>query len=114
MKYSFECEIKTNNDGIRNAVKQLIPSKDDPRVWDEEYECSEAPDIEDGVMAFICMVRFYTKADRNGVLASLNGLEPIVINACESGSFYKGHKCYHDEDSPRPCEPEPESEVRKN
>lgn len=112
MKYSLDCHIITNNSGIRNAVKQLIPSINDPRVWGGEYKFKEDLN-EDGIMVFHCMVRLYTEDDRNGVLSSVKGLTGI-IHACEKGSVVKGHKCFHDETPQKPCEPEPETEMRKS
>jgi hypothetical protein len=103
MKYSLDCHIRTNNDGIRNAVKQLIPDASDSRVWDGEYQHSETED--EGVMAFSCAVRFNVEADRAAVVASVKGLAGI-INACEVGSFVREHKCYHDEEVPKACEEE--------
>ena len=105
MKYSLDCHIKTNNNGIRNAVKQLIPSKDDSRVWGGQYDNTENPDPEDGIMVFSCMVRFNMESDRAALTASVKGLAG-VINACESGSFVREHKCYHDETPQRKCEEE--------
>ena len=100
MKYSLDCYIRTNNNGIRNAVKQLIPDKNDSRVWDGEYQCDEIED--EGVTAFVCKVRFNLESDRASVVASVKGLAG-VINACEDGSFVREHKCYHDETPTRPC-----------
>ena len=110
MKYSLDCHIRTNNNGIRNAVKQLIPDIDDSRVWDGAYDFDDNEDAE-GIMVFNCMMRFHTEADRNSVTTSVKGLAG-VINACEDGSFVREHKCYHDETPPRACEEE--TILRKN
>lgn len=103
MKYSLDCYIKTNNQGIRNAVKQLIPSIEDNRIWDGEYDYKEYEEEE--VSVFSCMVRFNVKADRNAIINSVRGLAG-VIHSCEVGSFVREHKCYHDETDARPCEEE--------
>lgn len=105
MKYSLDCHIKTDNEGLRNAVKQVIPSKDDPRVFGEAYDFSETKDPVDGITIFSCSVRFHLEADRNGITNSVKGLAGI-IQACEDGSFIREHKCFHDEEIPRPCEEE--------
>lgn len=102
MKYSLDCYIRTNNSGLRNAVKQLIPIISDPRIWDGEYDYIEIPD-EEGVIVFQCLVRFNVESERNAVTASVKGLAGI-INACELGSFVREHKCYHDENPSRSCE----------
>lgn len=103
MKYSLDCYIRTNNQGIRNAVKHLIPGIDDSRVWDGQYDFDEFEGIEDGIMVFACMVRFNVEADRTSIVASVKGLAGI-INACEIGSFVREHKCYHDEEESKRCE----------
>ena len=104
MIYSLDCCIKTNNNGIRNAVKNLIPDIDDPRVWDGQYSYTDTLDV-DSVMVFSCEVRFTTESDRNSISAEVKGLAG-VINACEDGSFVREHKCYHDETPTKPCEEE--------
>lgn len=104
MKYSLDCYIKTNSSEIRNAVKQLILSIDDSKVWGVQYDYSEFEDLEDGTTVFSCTVRFNIKTDRDAVAASIKGLNNI--NACEDGSFVRKHKCYHDETPPKPCEEE--------
>lgn len=111
MKYSLDCFIKTDNDGIRNAVKQLIPDVNDARVWNGEYVYSEFEDIKDGIMVFNCIVRFHVKPDRDSITNSVKGLAG-VINACEAGSSIREHKCYHDETPQKPCEQE--TILRKN
>jgi hypothetical protein len=105
MKYSLDCYIKTDNNGIRNAVMQLIPSIDDLRVWDGEYSFGNCSDPDDGINIFSCMIRFNTESDRASVVSSVKGLAG-VINACEEGSFVREHKCYHDETPQKPCEEE--------
>lgn len=107
MKYSFQCYIKTDNDGIRNAVQQLIPDRDDSRIWDVQYSCVDTVD-EDGKV-FICNINFHMESDRNGITTSVKGLTG-VINACNRGSYVKEYKCFHDEAingvPPRKCEQE--------
>ena len=102
MKYSINFYIKTDKNGIRDAVKQLIPDVDDSRVWNGKSITSDAPD-EDGVMVFKGSVCFDTKSGRDGVLNSIKGLAG-VIHACESGSFVRGFKYNYDED--KSCEEE--------
>ena len=107
MKYSIQAYIKTNNSGIRNAVQQLIPDKDDSRIWDAQYTCIDTVD-EDGEF-FICNVNFHVQADRDGVVKSMKAF-PGIINACEMGSYVKEYKSWHDEAvngvPPYPCEQE--------
>lgn len=105
MKYSLDCYIKTDNQGIRNAVKQLIPSIEDGRVWDGQYNCEEDVDTFDGIAFLSCSVRFNLEVDRNGITNSVRGLAG-VIHSCEVGSYVREHKCYHDETPARRCEEE--------
>jgi hypothetical protein len=105
MKYSLDCYIKTGNLGIRNAVKQLIPDENDPRIWDAQHIKKDII-AEDEIPVFVCMVRFHAKSDRAGVVASIKGLSGI-IHACEISSFVRELKTWHDEDinnPPRHCE----------
>ena len=105
MKYSLDCHIKTNNAGLRNAVKQVLPSIDDTRVWGGAYDFSEFEDPFDGVIIFSCSIRFHLEADRRGVTNSVKGLTGI-IQACEDGSYVREHKCYHDETPSKACKEE--------
>jgi hypothetical protein len=105
MKYSLDCYIKTNNEGIRNAIKQILPSIDDARVWAAQYEFNEAEDPFDAIMIFSCSIRFHLKSDRDGFTNSVKGLAGI-IQTCENGSFVREHKCYHDEIPSLACEEE--------
>jgi hypothetical protein len=105
MKYSLDCYIKTDNDGIRNAVQQLIPSIDDNRVWSGEYTCVDAVDEIDGIKTFLCRVGFNLESDRAGIVTSIKGLTGI-INNCEVGSYVREHKCFNDETPLKPCEVE--------
>ena len=103
MKYSLQCCIKTDNNGIRNAVKQIIPDENDSRIWDSQYSCVDTMD-EDGKV-FICNISFHVKSERDGIINSIKGLEG-VINACEIGSYVREYKCFHDEIPLKSCEQE--------
>jgi hypothetical protein len=107
MKYSIQACIKTSNQGRRNAVKQLIPSPDDSRIWDIGYTCVDTVD-EDGEVLII-NASFHIKSERDGVVASMNGLDG-VIQGCDFGSYIRKYKTWHDEAvngvPPRPCEQE--------
>lgn len=104
MKYSLNCYIKTDNDGIRNAAKQLIPDVSDGRVSNLEYRFDDGISSIDGIKYFICRVLFSLESDRNGIYNSVKALPPI-INICEIGSYVRAIKTYHDEpDNTRECE----------
>lgn len=94
MKYSIQAHIKTDNNGVRNSVKELCVDPDDSRICDVEYECIDTVD-EDGKVLILNMT-FHLESDRDGVTSAMKGLAG-VINACELGSFIKEYKSWHDE-----------------
>lgn len=101
MKYSLDLYIINNNQGILNAVKNLLPVKEDARVWSGEYSLHE--DItKDGDSYLIAMIRFYDVAERTGSLNSIKGLSG-VLSQCLPGSYIRTHKCYHkwNQENPR-------------
>jgi len=89
--YSIDVYIRTDNQGIRNAVKAILPGESDPRVNVYDYRWSEGKD-EFGVEVLNIMIRFDLKDDRDSILNSLRGLEG-VINACDEGSYIRPHLC---------------------
>lgn len=103
MKYSLLCVIKTDNNGRRNAVQQVLPDIDDSRIWNVEYENVDTVDHDDGIKVLIINISFHVESDRNGVFNSVKGIEGI-IQGCEFGSYMKEIKCYHDETPARKCE----------
>lgn len=97
--YSIDIYIRTNNQGIRNAVKAILPHENDPRVNPYQYTLDEEFEDIDGVMVLNAMIRFDLETDRDEVLNSAKGLNG-VINACEKGSHVRPHKCNGDD---APC-----------
>lgn len=95
--YSIDVYIRTNNPGVRNAVKALLPTEDDPKVNPYDYRWNEGAD-EEGIETLNSMIRFNLKDDRDDLLNSIKGLNG-VINACEPGSFVRPHLC-HGDDAP--------------
>lgn len=91
MMYSIDVYIRTNNQGLRTAVKNILPRKEDPKVNPYEYRWNEGKD-EWGIETLNIMIRFDSKDDRDDLLNSLKGLNG-VINACESGSYVRPHLC---------------------
>ena len=101
--YSIKVHINSDNQGILNAVKNVIPAIDDPIVNPEHYN------IQEGILSpfdfnfFMADIQFNEKIDRDAVLQSIKGLSGI-INACLSGSQVIGYIHKHDEGLP--CEQE--------
>ncbi len=102
MKYSLDVKIITNNHGLRNAVKNILPSINHPGVWGGQYIWNEDVDGE-GNSYFFAEIKFNVKSDRDGFTNSVKGLTGI-IKQCLKGSFVREHKCYHDEEINKPCE----------
>jgi hypothetical protein len=98
--WSLGCLITTNNQGTINAVKQILPSEGDPNVNIYDYYIDEG--TKDGFDYLRCEIRFDLKPHRDDVLASIKGLSGI-INACESPSYVRPHKCNGDSSG---CGPE--------
>jgi hypothetical protein len=97
--WSIGIQITTDNEGIRTAVKNLIPAEDDPKVNTYDYRYDPDDAAEDGTKQIRCEIRFDVKADRDDVLNSLKGLAG-VINACETPSYVRPHLCNGDD---APC-----------
>lgn len=96
MYYSIKVHINSNNQGLINAVKNVIPASDDPMVNPEGYN------IQEGVLSpfdynfFTANIQFNTKANRDEVLQTIKGLTGI-INGCLSGSKVIGYINNHSE-----------------
>jgi hypothetical protein len=107
VKYSIQAYIKTSIQGLGNAVKQLIPSPDDSRIWDTGYACVDT--VDEGGPVFIINISFHVESDRHGVYDSIKALDG-VIQGCDIGSYVRIYKTWHDEAvdgiPPRPCEQE--------
>lgn len=100
--YAFDFDITTDAPGRVNAIKVLIPGVSDNRVYTHVtrklYQYHEWVD-EVGFTHIVGCIRFGVKADRDGVLNSIRGLEG-VIRSCKPGSFIGGHRCFNHLDSP--------------
>ena len=88
MIFDIYINISTDNQGILNAVKNLLPLKENSKIWPDEHVIFET---ENSISAEI---KFYDISERAGFLNSLKGLEG-VISQCDAGSIVKIHECYH-------------------
>ena len=104
MKYSLGLYIVTNNTGKLIAVRNLLPLKEDGRIWPDEYKLVEGKTDEDNDY-LLAEIRFNTIEERAGILNSVKGIEG-VLHQCLAGSFIRQHKCYHDEEDSKKCEVE--------
>jgi hypothetical protein len=107
MKYALQGFVKTNNNGRRNAVQQIVPDSNDPRVHNVEYVCVDTVDTDD-IAYLVFDVKFETKNDRDTLFSTMKALEGI-IGGCVVGSYVRAYKNKHDEG----LRCEAESEIRK-
>ena len=99
MFYSIKVHINSDNQGILTAVKNVIPTTDDPIVAPNGLNIQEGDFF--GVGYFMADIQFNKALDRDEVLQTIKGLEG-VINGCLSGSKVVGYIKKHGEGLP--CE----------
>lgn len=93
---SIKIHINSNNQGILNAVKNIIPAIDDPIVNPKYYN------IQEGILSpfdfqfFMADIQFNDEIDRDAILQSIKGLDG-VIHSCLPGSEIIGYINKHDE-----------------
>ena len=105
MKYSLDVYFVTNNGVFRKAVKDTLPSKDHPSVYNgqDQYVRGEGTK-ESGDKYFTAMIQFNVKADRDGFASSIDGLiESHTDHQCRDESFVRTLEYYHDETPVKPC-----------
>jgi hypothetical protein len=88
MIFDIYINISTDNQGILNAIKNILPLKEQGKIWPDEYTIIETDNSISGE------IKFYDIAERAGFLNSLKGLQG-VIHQCNTGSIIKTHECYH-------------------
>ncbi|MCK5615444.1 hypothetical protein KAR91_76985 [Candidatus Pacearchaeota archaeon] len=88
MIFDIYITISTDNQGILNAIKNVLPLRESSKVWPDEYNIVETENSISGE------IKFYDIAERIGFLNSLKGLHG-VISQCDAGSIIKTHECYH-------------------
>ncbi len=63
--------------------------------------------------AIHCMLRFDSKTERDAALNTIKSIPKVLDKKFEhDDSFVQSHKCYHDEDPAKPCEPEERLEAQ--
>ena len=92
--YSIKVHINSDNQGILNAVKNVIPSIDDPVIATDGLNIQEGDIL--GVNYFMADIQFNEEVDRDIALQSIKGLDGI-INGCLSGSKVIGYIQKHGE-----------------
>jgi hypothetical protein len=94
--YSIKIHINSNNQGLLNSVKNIIPSSDDPIIEPGEYN------VQEGILKpfdfnfFMVDMQFKEKINRDIALQNIKGLTGI-INSCLSGSKIVGYIQNHND-----------------
>lgn len=92
MAFSLDVEIYTDNNGIRNAVSQLLPEENDPRL--SKYDFGHQFEEASGFMVIACRIDFIDEVECDEMFESIHGIAGI-INTCEPCSFIQnriGHE----------------------
>jgi hypothetical protein len=95
--YELQIRAKTNNSGIRTAVKAQLPSEGDPRFATAQldlYSFRDGVDDADGIKVIEARYLYTLESDATALLNSLKGLAG-VINSCEDGSYITPFKNNH-------------------
>ena len=96
MVYWIGINVISNNQGLLNAVENVIPEDVDNRLWQtSEYQSVSGIDL-DGNKFFHASLFFNDITERDNfkvVVRRINGM----LNFALSGSYIKMTKCYHDE-----------------
>ena len=93
---AIKIHINSDNSGLINAVKNIIPAADDPTVDPSEYNTQEGILSPFDYNFFMAGIQFKQEADRDAILQSIKGLTG-VINACLPGSKVIGYTHKHGE-----------------
>jgi hypothetical protein len=93
---SIKIHINSNNQGLVNAIRNVIPAKDDPMVDAEGYNIQEGPLSPFDYNFFMADIQFKEEIDRDTVLKNIKGLDG-VIHACLPGSQIVGYTQKHGE-----------------
>ena len=88
MIFDLYIDISTDNQGILNAIKNILPLRESNKVWPDEHNIIETDN------SIVGEIKFYDIAERVGFLNNLKGLQG-VISQCGQGSIVKTHECYH-------------------
>ena len=96
MKAWFGINIRSNNQGLLNAVENALPNRLDSRLWDtEQYKIYRGFDFYgvEFVTASLYFNDFNERANFKAALGAINGFMHTAL----SQSFLKMTKCWHDE-----------------
>lgn len=94
--YSIKIHINSNNQGILNAVRNIVPDINSPLIVSDNYNIQEGILLPFSYSFFMADIQFKEKVDRDAALQSIKGLTG-VISACLSGSKVIGYIQRHGE-----------------
>jgi hypothetical protein len=96
MVYWIGINVISNNQGLLNAVENVIPDKIDNRLWQtSEYQANKGID-DDGNNFFYASLFFDDITERDNFHVVLRGINGMLHSAM-AGSYIKMTKCWHDE-----------------
>jgi hypothetical protein len=88
--------IRSDKQGLLNAIENMLPHRMDSRLWDsDQYKVIRGFDIY-GVEFVGASLFFNDFSERASFKAALGGINGF-IHAALPQSFLKGSKCWHDE-----------------
>ena len=96
MKHWFGLNIRSNNQGLLNAVEKALLGRFDSRLWNtDQYEVYRGFDFYgvEFVTASLYFNDFNDRANFKAALGAINGFMHTTL----PGSFLKMSECWHDE-----------------
>ena len=88
--------VISNNQGLLNAVENVIPESVDNRLWQtSEYQLVSGINPDENKFLYASLF-FNDVTERNNFKVILRGVNGMLNNAL-SGSYIKMTKCWHDE-----------------
>lgn len=99
--------IKSDNQGLLNAVENMVPHRLDNRLWDTNQYSLFRNFNSDGNEFINVSIFFNDFNERANFKAALGGINGF-LHAALPGSFVKGSKCWHDELGENGCPIEPD------
>ena len=102
MKAWIGINIRSNNQGLLNAIENAMPNRADNRLWISNENIVYRGFDFDGtglIHASLFFNDFNERANFRATLGAINGF----LHAALPGSFLKTSKCWHDEKLPNGC-----------
>lgn len=106
MKHSLDIRLMAPDRAILDNVRSVLPPKSDQKVWGEQYNLSDVyrdvvTDSDDWILR--ANIRLKDSKDRGDIKVLIENQKDIG-SLLRSGSYIRLHTCYHDGETPKPCE----------